>query len=133
VRNVMTIARAGLALALCAAAGCTSNKSKPEAVAVDPNLYPAGYKQQLATFLSTQLLDPADFRFSFVAPPVLMQVGDSQHYVVCVMLNGRNQHKDKVAIYLAGAITQFIDAQPDQCANAAYEPFKELAALTPTR
>ena len=125
-------ARAGLVAALGAmlAAGC-SNTPKPAAT-VDPNLYPTNYKQQIAGFLTTVLVDPADFRLSLIAPPVQVQLGDSQHYVVCVQLNGHNQHKNKVAIYLAGSITQFVDAAAGQCANAAYEPFKELAAMTPS-
>jgi hypothetical protein len=127
-----TTTRAGLVAALAAmlVAGCSSTP-KPAAT-VDPNPYPANYKQQVVTLLSSMQLDRADYRFSFIAPPVQMQVGDSQHYVVCVQFNGHNQHKDKVAIYLAGSITQFVDAAADQCANAAYEPFKELAAMTPS-
>jgi hypothetical protein len=125
-------ARAGLVAVLGAmlVAGC-SNAPKP-ASTVDPNLYPTNYKQQIAEFLTTALVDPADFRLSFIAPPVQVQIGNSQHYVVCVQLNGHNQHKDKVAIYLAGSITQFVDAPEGQCVNAPYEPFKELAAMTPS-
>ncbi len=128
----VTAARAGLVAALAAmlVAGC-SNAPKPAAT-VDPNVFPTNYKQQIAGFLTTMLVDPADFRLSFIAPPVQVQVGGSQHYVVCVQLNGHNQHKDKIAIYLAGSITQFVDAPEGQCANAPYEPFKELAAMTPS-
>jgi hypothetical protein len=127
----VTAARAGLVVALAAmlVAGC-SNAPKP--ATVDPNLFPTNYKQQIAGFLTTVLVDPADFRLSFIAPPVQVQVGGSQHYVVCVQLNGHNQHKDKIAIYLAGSITQFVDAPEGQCTNAPYEPFKELAAMTPS-
>jgi hypothetical protein len=77
------------------------------------------------------LRDPADFRASLIAQPVLKHVGDADIYVVCVQLNGRNQHQDKVVYFLAGSINQYVDAQPDQCAGAAYEPFRELAALSP--
>jgi hypothetical protein len=34
-------------------------------------------------------------------------------------------------VYLSGQMTQFIDAAPEQCANAAYQPFKELDAAVP--
>jgi hypothetical protein len=77
------------------------------------------------------LSDRADFRSSLIGAPVLEQVGAGQHYIVCVMLNGHNQHKEKVVIYLGPNINQFVDATPGQCANAAYQPFKELAALLP--
>jgi hypothetical protein len=126
----VTVVRGGLVAALAAlpVAGCSS---APKPAPVDPNVYPANYKQQVVALLSTMLSDRADYRVSLIAPPVQMQVGNSPHYGVCVQLNGHNQHKDKVAIYLAGSITQLIDAAQGQCTNAAYEPFKELAAMTP--
>jgi hypothetical protein len=128
----MKIARAGLAMALASmsVAGCSS-APKPAPV-IDPNAFPANYRNQIATFLMTVLTDRADFRSSLIAPPVLKQVGDSQHYVVCVQLNGRNQHKDKALIYLAGAVNQYVDAAPGQCADAAYQPFTELVGLAPS-
>lgn len=126
------VAGAGVVITLAAAlaiGGCANNKPKP---AVEASVYPTNYRQQIATLLMTALVDKADFRSSFIAEPVQMQVGDSQHYVVCVQLNGHNQHKDKIAIYLAGSITQFVDATPEQCGSAQYQPFKELAAMTPS-
>jgi hypothetical protein len=127
----MTIARTGMAIlfAAAAAAGC-SNTAK-QAPTADGNAVPANYKDQIATFLSTILSDRADFRNSLIGTPVLKQIGDSQHYVVCVQLNGHNQHKDKVVIYLVTSINQFVDATPGQCTDAAYQPFKELAVLVP--
>jgi hypothetical protein len=130
-RVAMKIARPGMAMLFAAAAvaGC-SNTAKQAPIA-DSNVFPANYKDQIATFLSTVLSDRADFRNSLIATPVLKQIGDSQHYVVCVQLNGHNQHKDKVVIYLATTINQYVDATPGQCADAAYQPFKELAVLLP--
>jgi|SRR5579884_841684 len=124
-----------VALAAMVLMGCSSSNggTAPQAAAAaDPNPYPANYKQQIATLLSTTLSDRAEFRAALIAPPALKQVGDNPHYIVCVQLNGHNEHRDKVAIYLAGAITQFIDAAPDQCAGAAYEPFRELATRSPS-
>jgi hypothetical protein len=116
-----------LLLAAVAVAGC-SNTPKP---AADANVLPADYRNQVATYLEQAVTDRADFRNSMIGSPVLKQVGASEHYVVCVMLNGRNQHKEKVVIYLGTDINQFVDATPGQCADAAYQPFKELAALLP--
>src|ERR1700729_3200009 len=125
----MTITWTAMALLLgsIAIAGC-SNTAKPE---VDANLMPTDYRNQVATYLGQVVTDRADFRNSMIGSPVLKQVGASEHYVVCVMLNGRNQHKEKVVIYLGTDINQFVDATPGQCADAAYQPFKELAALLP--
>ena len=110
-----------------AIAGC-SNTPKP---AADANVLPTDYRNQIATYLGQVVTDRADFRSSMIGAPVLKQVGAGEHYIVCVMLNGRNQHKEKVVIYLGTNINQFVDAAPGQCADAAYQPFKELAALLP--
>ena len=117
----------GLLLASLTIAGC-SNTPKPE---VDANVMPTDYRNQVATYLGQVVTDRADFRSSMIGSPVLKQVGANEHYIVCVMLNGHNQHKEKIVIYLGPNINQFIDATPGQCADAAYQPFKELAALLP--
>jgi hypothetical protein len=127
-RDRAAAAAALLLSAALIAAGCSSSAPK---AAPDPNSLPANYKNQIAEYLETVLTDRADFRNSLIAAPALKQVGDAQHYVACVQLNGHNQHKDKAVIYLAGSINQFVDASGDQCTGVAYEPFKELAALTP--
>ena|ERR1700730_15722089 len=116
-----------LLAASVAIAGCSSTP-KP---AADANVLPTDYRNQVATYLGQVVSDRADFRSSLIGAPVLKQVGASEHYVVCVMLNGRNQHKEKLVIYLGANINQFVDAAPGQCADAAYQPFKELAALLP--
>jgi hypothetical protein len=116
-----------LLLTSLAIAGC-SNTPKP---AADANVLPTDYRNQVATYLGQVVTDRADFRNSLIGAPVLKQVGASEHYVVCVQLNGRNQHKEKLVIYLGANINQFVDAAPGQCADAAYQPFKELAALLP--
>jgi hypothetical protein len=130
--GIMAIGRTGIAVLLTAVsiAGC-SGTPKPGPI-TDPNLFPADYKDQIATYLTTTLTERADFHTSLIAPPALKPVGPSQHYVVCVQLNGFNQHKDKAVIYLNGFINQYVDATPEQCAGAAYVPFKELAAQSPT-
>jgi hypothetical protein len=127
----MKIARTGMAMLLAAVAATGCSNTAKQAPTADSNVLPANYKDQIATFLSTVLSDRADFRNSLIATPVLKQVGDSQHYVVCVQLNGHNQHKDKAVIYLDTSINQYVDATPGQCADAAYQPFKELAVLSP--
>jgi hypothetical protein len=126
----MKIAYATIALLLLVSmtiAGC-SNTPKPEA---DANVLPADYRNQIATYLGQVVTDRADFRNSMIGEPVLKPVGAGEHYIVCVMLNGHNQHKEKIVIYLGTNINQFVDATPGQCADAGYQPFKELAALLP--
>jgi hypothetical protein len=125
----VTIARTGIALLLASLAivGC-SNTPKP---AADATVMPTDYRNQIATYLGLVVTDRADFHNSMIGAPVLKPVGSSDHYIVCVMLNGHNQHKEKVVIYLGTMVNQFVDATPGQCADTAYQPFKELAVLLP--
>lgn len=131
---------AGLLLA-AALAGCGgglnfhlggSSGAQP---AVDPNVYPANYRRQVATLLSTLLTNRADFYGAVISPPVLKPVANSrnQHYVVCVQLNGGGVRRNKVVVYLSGEPTQFVDATPEQCGDAAYQPFAELQTMAPEK
>ena len=110
------------------------SKRAPETV-VDPNAYPANYRQQIATVLTMNLKDRADFHGAFIAPPALKPVAESQteHYVVCVLLTGHNDKRNKAVVYLEGRPNQFIDATPQQCDGAAYQPFTELEGERPER
>jgi len=135
VRPVRSILCGGVVAAFLATAvaGCSFNTQQPQPPAVDPNLYPQNYRKQVAIFLSQQLLDRADFRGARISQPALQQVGDSQHYVVCLQFNGHSEIKNKVALFLAGEITQFVDSTPAQCGNAAYQPFTELEQTVPDK
>jgi hypothetical protein len=121
-------------------AGCSGgfggfgSKPAPEAVA-NPDSYPAAYRQQVATLLTTNLTDRADFRGALIAAPALKPVanGQSPHYVVCVQLTGHNDRRTKAVVYLEGKPNEFVDATPEQCAGAAYQPFTELAYEQPDR
>jgi hypothetical protein len=128
--------RAGPTAALLAAvvAGCSgfgAAKTDQRAAAGDPNTYPADYRTQILAFLRQSLTDRADYRGALISQPALKPIGDSQRYMVCLQFNGHNQIKNKVAVYLAGQMSQFIDSKPEQCADAAYQPFKELEAALP--
>jgi hypothetical protein len=116
-------------LSLCAA-GCSSATDKPNVV-VNSDVYPSNYKNQIASFLQTVLTSNADYRNSLISPPVMRTIGQNQHYVACVQLNGLNQHKEKAVIFFGEGINQFVDATGDECSGAAYEPFAELAKLAP--
>ncbi len=122
------------ALLAASAAGCSFNTQHPAAPTVDPNLYPQNYRKQIAVFLTNELTDRADFRGARISPPTLKPVGgDTPHYVVCLQFNGHSQIKNKMAIYLAGDVSQFVDAAPEQCNDAAYQPFTELEMVLPEK
>jgi hypothetical protein len=123
---------AAIVLSLAAAlGGCSGDKKNQVSTISEPDPFPARYRVQIASLLSTNWKDAADFYGAMVAQPTLKKLGDGQHYVVCVLLNGHNQRKTKVAIYLTGSITQFVDAPADMCADATYQPFPELQAAAP--
>jgi hypothetical protein len=116
------------------AAGCSLNTQHRPTPTVDPNLYPQNYRNDVAVYLSQQLLDRADFRGARISQPVLKPVGgDTPHYVVCMTFNGHSEIKAKMAIYLGGEITQFVDAAPAQCGDAVYQPFTELEQTLPDK
>jgi hypothetical protein len=118
-------------LAALALAGCSAFGTKAEAPLPDPNTYPANYRADIVTFLRMSLNDRGMFRGAMIAQPVLKPIADAQRYMVCVQLNGHGQVLNKVAVYVGGRIQQFVDSSPDQCGDAAYQPFKELAAAIP--
>jgi hypothetical protein len=132
----MNICRAGSFLLLGAllpaalsAAGC-SKKDDPQ-VAAESNAFPANYRKDIAKFLTQSLTNRADFRGAMISEPAMKPVEDSQHYVVCVQFNPKSPIKTKAVVFLGGRMTQFVDSTPAQCADAAYQPFKELDAAIP--
>jgi hypothetical protein len=130
---MMGVQRASAVLLMAAGTlvGCSGFNKTPEPVAVDPNALPANYRTQIATFLRQSLTHRADFRGAMISEPTIKPVGGSQHYVVCVQFNPRSSIKTKAAVYLGGQMTQFVDAAPEQCADAVFTPFKELDAAVP--
>ena len=133
----MKISVAGIALwlALPVLAGCTTtNKADdPTIPRGDPNTVPPNYRAQILVYLPTALPRREDFRGTLIAPPMLKPVGSSQRMVVCLRFTSRTPPRDKVVIYFAGTITQFVGAKPEQCNDAAYEPFPELEAELPAK
>lgn len=129
-RFASLLARTGMVLLLGAfCAACSKDKKISEVV--ESNAVPSNYKDQVATFLMTMLSDSADFRNAMISPPVLKPVGQNQHYVSCVLINGHNQHKEKAVIFFNSSINQFVDATPEECGGVDYQPFPELAKFAP--
>jgi hypothetical protein len=119
-------------LAAGALAGCSGVSKNQQAATPDPNVLPANYRSTLVAFLRQSLTNRNDFRGVRISEPALKPVGPSQRYVVCVQFNPQSTIKTKAAVYLSGQMTQFVDAAPEQCADAVYQPFKELDGATPS-
>jgi len=120
-----------LALAGCSGFG---SKRQPDVI-VNPNVYPGNYRGQIAALLTMQLTNPIEFRTALISQPALKPVtdGTEPHYVVCLRYPNRTEHQIKVVIFLEGAPTQYVDATPQQCDDAAYGPFPELARMSPVK
>jgi hypothetical protein len=135
----MRYTSAMMLLAVLGLAGCSGGfagfgKHNEPDVVVDANLYPANYRAQIATMLRTLLTERTDYN-ALISPPMLKPVSDSAnpHYIVCLQFNRPDGPKTKVVIYLGGTPQQYIDATPEECSGAAYQPFTELAAELPHR
>ena len=114
-------------------AACANDKLKPEDL--NPNIFPANYKQQIINVMQHALVDPTNVREAFLSPPVLMPIGNEQRYTACVRYNARGYDrtyegtKERVAYFYGGRINQLVEAKPGQCDKAAYVPFPELEKM----
>ncbi len=105
-------------------------------VTVNPNIYPAKYKQEIIATLRNVLSDPTHVRNALISDPALTPVGKEQRYSVCVRLTERDPYsqqytepKTRIAYFFGGPLNQFVKAKDDQCVNAAYKPFPEAEKL----
>jgi hypothetical protein len=114
-------------------AGCSAKSNPKPAPVVDPNVVPVNYRTQIAAYLKTELTNRQEFRSALIGAATIKPVGSSQRVVVCLQFPSRAEHRDKVVIYLFGEITQYVDSKPEQCADAAFQPFQELAGEVPER
>ena len=131
VMNLCLLAVLASALALALSA-CSSDKKELEE---NPNVFPADYKSEILTTMTSTLDNPTNVRNAYISDPILRAAGKDERYIVCVRSDSRNVNgqyagsKDRIAIFYAGHLNQLIDATKEQCGNAAYKPFPELEHL----
>ena len=122
----------GLLAAVALALGACSADKPPEE---NPNIPPTNYKQEIMDSLTHTLGDPTNLRDTYISDPALVSTGLNQRYAACVRFNTRDaDHRymgvtDQIAYFYGGHLNQLVDATPEQCGNAAYKPFPELAKL----
>lgn len=122
------------AVVAVALAGCGGDLHFPKQdPPVDPNLAPTDYRDKLVLMLQTSVEDPTAMRDPFISEPALKPFGKESRYVVCVRYNDGQSPHEKVAVYYGGSLNQFINATPEQCGGAAYQPFPELLRLPQRR
>ena len=121
----------GLGLILAA---CSSDYDKTPVV--NPNIYPAQYKQQIVATLRNILSDPTHVRNGMISDPVLTSVDNDQRYVACVRFTERDlqtkqygEPDTRIAYFYGGQLNQLVKAKDDQCVNANYRPFPEVEKL----
>jgi hypothetical protein len=127
---------AGLGLTACAGHGHKHADARSGGERVDPNSFPVNYKADVIGLVRTSVADPSNIRDAYISEPALRKSDTENRYVVCVRFNGKGRDgrylgvKEKMVIYFAGNPNQYIDATPDKCGGANYQPFPELEALT---
>ena len=117
---------------VAALAACSTDGKKDD---VEPNIFPAAYKQEILDTMMRVVMDTTNVRDAFITEPALRTVNKEQRYTVCVRSNSRNHDRqyvgstDRIAYFFGGHLNQLIDATPEQCGKAAYKPFPELEQL----
>jgi hypothetical protein len=123
-----------LSALMLALAACSSDSAKGPAV--NPNIYPAKYKQQITATLRNILSDPTHVRNGLISDPALTAVNKDQRYTACVRFTERDfrtgqygEPETRIAYFYGGQLNQLVKAKDDQCVNAAYKPFPEVEKL----
>lgn len=120
---------------MLALAACSGMHDQPR-IPADPNVPPTDYKADILAFLRTYLNDPTHIRGAFVSQPALIEIGGVRRYASCLRFNARKSggdyegSKDRIVLFLSGRLDTMLPAKPDQCGNAAYQPFPELERLS---
>ena len=111
---------------------CSSDKKQAEE---NPNIFPADYKNEILTTLTSSLDDPTNIRSAYITDPFIRPAGKEERYVVCVRSDSRNVARhytgitDRIGYLYNGHLNQLVDATKEQCGNIAYKPFPELEKL----
>jgi hypothetical protein len=119
------VSACALALALAGCSGIGGPKEEPR---VDPNLFPSNYKTELLAHLRANPGSYENTRETYLSAPVLKPFGAESRYVACLRVVGADWRREKMLIYFGGELNQLVDATPEMCAGAAYQPYPELTA-----
>lgn len=109
---------------------CSSFEGKE--AAVDPNLFPSGYQQEILVTFTKSVADPTNIRSAAISDPVLRPVGHEQRYAVCMRADTRelnNQYtgvQEQIAWFWGGHLNQLVKAKPGECDGMIYKPWPEL-------
>jgi hypothetical protein len=104
---------------------------------LDPTLFPAKYRSNIADFMRTYLNNPTKVKDAYVGQPVLQPVAGTPHYVTCVRYNPRDsqnryegEHSNYV-VFLGGRLNQFLPGSPELCSGLNYQRYPEIESMVP--
>ena len=124
------LALATLMAAAVALGACSAMEGKGPAV--DPNIFPSDWQNEIINTLTGSLDDPNAIRQASVTEPALKAAGTEQRYVVCTRFDARDINgqytgaQERIAYFYAGHLNQMVRANSGQCAGAPYRPWPEL-------
>jgi len=113
-------------------AGCSHRSVSDEEI----NVVPTDYKADILGAMRVYLSDPIGVRDGAISQPMLKSVNNTSRYIVCVRYNAKKSAKDYAGVkevagvFLAGHFDHFVDKASEQCGEANYAPFPELAKLS---
>ena len=122
-----------LLTAALALSACAVGRPRDDAGAVNPR--PENYKSDILAMLHVYLRDPTQIRDAAASEPRLQAIGQRNRYVVCLRFNAKKSSgeyagaKQYLAIFVAGRLDQMVEAKPEECAAAEYQPFPEAEKL----
>jgi hypothetical protein len=135
IRNGTRFRLEGLLLAFALTlTACTVGRPKEDTGST--NLRPENYKSDILGMLHVYFRDPTQIRDAAASEPKLQLVGQRNRYVVCLRFNAKKSNgeyagtKQYLAIFVAGRLDQMIEAKPEECAAAEYQPFPEAEKLS---
>ena len=73
-----------LALGACSSLSSLNVFAGKEGSPADPNVFPAGYKQEMLRTFTHDLVDPSNIHDAAITDPVLRPAGLEQRYAVCM-------------------------------------------------
>lgn len=126
---VAALLAGALALGACSSLNVFADKQEAP---VDPNLFPAGYKQEMLLTFTHDLVDATNIRDAEISDPVLRPTGQEQRYAVCMRANTRDFNrrytgvKERIGWFWGGHLNQLVPAEAGQCAGVVYKPWPEL-------
>jgi hypothetical protein len=109
----------------------------PDVPKDDGTTFPAYYKQEVAAFMRTYLENPRKVRDASIGTPVQRPIAGAPRYVTCIRYNAQNPenkyegNKERLVIFHAGKVTQFLDSDPQVCAGLAYQRYPEIESMVP--